>query len=63
MSRYVEPRVDRGELSFEGAAERLGIPKERIGLFPDRTGLDLWSTPAEALRSMLSRMVQADERR
>lgn len=38
--------------------EALGVPKERIGLFPDRTGLDLWSTPkVDDLRSILSAMV------
>ncbi|WP_039823467.1 hypothetical protein [Nocardia testacea] len=36
----------------------LGVPEERIGLFPDRTGLDLWSTPnVDDLRSILSAMV------
>ncbi|MGW1741327.1 hypothetical protein ACWCPQ_21280 [Nocardia sp. NPDC001965] len=36
----------------------LGVPEERIGLFPDLTGLDLWSTPkVDDLRSILSAMV------
>lgn len=38
--------------------EALGVPKERIGIFPDATGLDLWSTPkVDDLRSILSAMI------
>ncbi|WP_370011685.1 hypothetical protein [Nocardia cyriacigeorgica] len=38
--------------------ESLGVPKDRIGIFPDEIGLDLWSTPkVDDLRSILSAMV------
>lgn len=38
--------------------EALGVPKERIGIFPDTTSLDVWSTPkVDDLRSIVSAMV------